>query len=137
MDKIFVLGKKFFVLDKIILSRINLILSRTKNILSRQMDRAFVSDLKLWKLTDSQPPYNAISNLKVLMDVDLDVSFKECSSIFNVCYVGQSPPHLLHKMAFQTFPTCGWKAAITLTKWNKVGSALFCNSLPIWIQNEH
>ena len=33
--------------------------------------------------------------------------------------------------------TCSWRAAITQTKWNKVGSTLFCNSLPIWIQNEH
>ena len=33
--------------------------------------------------------------------------------------------------------TCGFKAALTHTKWNKVGSALFWNSLPILIQNEH
>ena len=33
--------------------------------------------------------------------------------------------------------TCGWKAALTLTKWNKVGGALFWNSLPIWTQNQH
>ena len=33
--------------------------------------------------------------------------------------------------------TCCWRAEITLTKWNKVGSALFWNSLNIWKQNEH
>ena len=32
--------------------------------------------------------------------------------------------------------TCGWWAALTLTKLNKVGSALFWNFSPIWTQNQ-
>ena len=31
----------------------------------------------------------------------------------------------------------GWRAAITFKKWNKVGSALIWDSLPIQIQNRH
>ena len=36
---------------------------------------------------------------------------------------------------FSQSRTCSWWAALTLTKWNKVGRALFWNSLPIWRQN--
>ena len=49
-------------------------------------------------------PYDAVSNLKILFDVDSDVSFKERSSICNMRYVNQSPPILLHKIAFHLFP---------------------------------
>ena len=35
------------------------------------------------------------------------------------------------------FYTCGWHAALILTKLNEVGSALFWNFSPIWTQNEH
>jgi len=33
--------------------------------------------------------------------------------------------------------TCGWEAALTLAKWNDVGSARFWTSIPMWRQNEH